>query len=82
MFWAWNSFFVPPLDFFFLLLLHPLLLVVFPFLHKVFEEHGERACYYLWVWSFITFERVVKALLKSCKELHHLRQFDMIAHSA
>lgn len=82
MFGAWNRFFVPPLDFLFLLLLHPLLLVVFPFFHKVIEELRKRACYYLWVWSFITFERVVKALLKSCKELHHFRELDMIAHSA
>lgn len=71
MFGAWNSFFVPPLDFFFLLLLHPLLLVVFPFLHKVFEEHGERACYHLWVRSFVTFEREIVPLLETGKELHH-----------
>lgn len=73
MFGAWNRFFVPPLDFFFLSLLLPLLLVVFPFFHKVIEELRKRACYYLWVWSFVAFERVVKALLKSGKELHHFR---------
>ena len=71
MFGAWDSFFVPPLDFFFLLLLHPLLHVVIPFLHKVVEEHDERACYYLWVWSFITVEKEIVPLLETGKELHH-----------